>query len=150
MMTRRVLCILIITQTLLIMGLAWYTFSTRNQMPAQIFPATINRDCAPWDGSAFRVSILTNDGTAVNISIYQSPEINHPSTFSFPDETGQTGNAFILRKSGLSEQLSGNVSFQNIAEESQVEGELDLMTHVGNTFKGKFIAEWGNEVVYCG
>ena len=41
----------------LILVIAWFMYSSRNQDVAQVFPATIDRDCAPWDGSAFTVSI---------------------------------------------------------------------------------------------
>lgn len=149
-MSRRFLSISIISLTLLIISIAWYAFSRRDQVPVQFFPATINRDCAPWDGSAFSVSIPMNDGTVINISIYQSPEINHPSTFSFPDETGQIGNGLLLLPTDSSEQLTGRVSFQRVEQGIPVEGRFDLVTEAGKQFKGKFVAEWGDEIIYCG
>jgi hypothetical protein len=148
-MTRRVLSISIISLTLLIISVAWYAFSKRDQAFAQIFPATINRNCAPWDGSAFTVSIPMHSA-GITISIFQSPDIKHQTTFSFPDESGQTGNAFLLQNKILTEPLSGKVSFQRVEEEHQVEGQFDLITNAGEHFKGQFIAEWKNEIVYCG
>jgi hypothetical protein len=135
---------------ILILGITWYTFSTRNQELAQFFPATVNRDCAPWDGAAFTVSVSTNDETIINISIWQSPDIKLPVKFSFPDETGQVGNAAYLSPSGEYEQLSGKVSFTRVAEGSPVEGEFSFTSERGERFSGKFEAQWENEIVYCG
>jgi hypothetical protein len=148
-MTRRARSISVISLSLLIISILWFAFSTQNQTPAQIYPATINRDCAPWDGSAFTVSIPMQ-GVGITISIYQSPDIKYQTTFSFPDESGQTGNTFLLQNKILTEQLNGKVNFQRVEEENQVEGTFDLITNAGEHFKGKFIAEWKNEIVYCG
>ena len=139
-----------IAVTLLIFGIAWFTFSNRNKEPAQVFPATINRDCAPWDGSAFTVSIPTNHGIIIHISIWQSPDIKRPVRFSFPDKSGQIGFAYILPEVDPLQQLSGEVSFTRVKEGIPVEGEFDLITESGKQLKGRFKAEWGNQVVYCG
>ena len=110
----------------LISSITWISFSTRNQAAIPVFPATVNRDCAPWDGSAFTVSIPYNSESVINISIWQSPDIKLPVTFSFPDETGQVGNAAYWSLSGEYEQLSGKVSFQRVGERSPVEGEFSF------------------------
>jgi len=135
---------------ILILGITWYSFSTRNQEPAQIFPATINRDCAPWDGSAFTVSVPMKDGAIIYISIWQSPDIKLPARFSFPDETGQIGFAYILPELDPLQQLSGEVSFRRVEEGNPVEGEFDFTTESGKQFTGKFKAEWGNGTATCG
>ena len=135
---------------LLILGIAIFTFSTRNQAPAQIFPATINRDCAPWDGSAFTVSIPMNDGTMIDISIWKAPDIKFPVTFSFPDNTDQVGNASYRLTSDKYEQLSGKVFFWHVDTGSAVEGKFELVAEAGRQFNGQFKAEWGNLVMMCG
>lgn len=140
----------VITIGLLILGIAVFTFTTRNQEPAQVYPATINRDCAPWDGAAFTVSIPMDNGAIINISIWQSPDIKRPATFSFPDETGQVGNTVYLQPSGEYEQLSGKISFQRVEEGKPVEGEFSFTSGRGEQFNGKFKAEWGNLTVMCG
>jgi len=134
----------------LVFGIAWYTFSTRNQAAIQVFPATINPDCAPWDGSAFTVSIPMDDGIIINISIWQSPDIKLPVTFSFPDETGQIGFAYILPELDPLQPLSGEVFFWRVDQGNPVKGEFNFKTESGKQFEGKFIAEWGNEIIYCG
>lgn len=135
--------------TLISLISAWFKFSTRTQGAAQVFPATINRDCAPWDGAAFTVSIPLN-GLVMDISVYQSPDIRSPITFSFPDQTGRAGRAITILPVGLPEELSGSVTFQRVEQRSPVEGKFDLVTDTGQQYKGRFIAEWGSEIVYCG
>ena len=116
----------------------------------QVFPATINRDCAPWDGAAFTVSIPYDSKSKVTISIWQSPDIKLPFTFSFPDETRQIGFAYILPELDPLEELTGKVTFWRVEQDVPVEGEFDFMTQRGKHFKGKFKAEWGNQIVMCG
>ena len=135
---------------LLLCGIALFIYSSRNHEPMQIFPATINRDCAPWDGGAFTVSIHLDSTTTITISIWQSPDIKLPVTFSFPDETGQIGIVYTLPELDPLQQLSGEVSFWKVSERIPIEGEFNFTTVSGRQFKGRFRAEWGNEVVYCG
>lgn len=139
-----------ISLLILILGMALFTFSTRNREPLQTFPATVNRDCAPWDGAAFTVSIPYNSTSTIMISIWQSPDIRLPITFSFPDETGQIGFAYILPELDPLQQLSGKVRFRHVDGESPVEGEFNLLMESGQKFKGKFEAEWGNQIAMCG
>src|SRR5512145_1801665 len=80
----------------LALGLALFTYSRRAQQPVQVFSATVNRDCAPWDGAAFTVSILYDQKSTITISIWQSPDFDLPATYLFPDETGRVGQAYIL------------------------------------------------------
>ena len=135
---------------ILIFAITWISFSRRGQEPAQTLQATINRDCAPWDGSAFTVSVPMKDGTIIYISIWQSPDISLLVTFLLPDETGQIGFAYILPELDPLQQLSGKVSFWRVEEGIPVEGEFNLKDEGGRQFNGKFIAEWGNEIIYCG
>jgi hypothetical protein len=135
---------------LLVLGIAIFTFSTRNQEPAQIFPATVNRDCAPWDGSAFRVSVLLEDGTVIDIGIWQVPDIKFSKTFSFPDDTGQVGYASLRSASDEYQQLSGTVFFQRVDVESPVVGRFDLVTEDGQRFEGQFEANWEDQMALCG
>jgi hypothetical protein len=148
-MTRRILVISIIGLILLFTGIAWYLSAARNQRPAQIISATINRDCAPWDGSAFTISVPL-EGRGINISVYQSPDIKLPTSFSFQDDPMSTGNVLLILPIGSPEQLTGRVYFQRVSQDVPVEGTFDLVTKAGEHFKGKFIAEWGNEIIYCG
>jgi hypothetical protein len=135
---------------LIVSGTVFFTLVARNQENIPAYSATIFRDCAPWDGAAFTVSIPLSEGTVIQASIYRSSNIELPSSFSFPDETGQVGNVILLLPTGSAEELSGKVSFQQIAEESPVEGKFDLLTKKGKPLKGKFIAKWENKIMLCG
>ena len=135
---------------LFLLGVTWFSFSARHQETLQTFPATVNRDCAPWDGSAFTVSIPMNDGAALSISIWQAPDIKLPVTFSFPDDTGQIGNASYQLASGEYEQLSGTVSIKHVEAGSSVEGRFDLVTVAGQRFEGQFKADWKDTFILCG
>ena len=139
----------VIGLTLLLMVIVLYAFARRSQAPEQIFSATINRDCAPWDGSAFTVSIPMKNAN-ISISVYQAPDIHAPTVFSFPDDTMSSGSAFLILPLDSPEPLKGKVSFQRVQQGNPVQGTFDLATEVDKKFKGKFIAEWGNEVIYCG
>ncbi len=139
----------VVTASLVIL-VALVTFFIHNQEPVVVFPATVNRDCAPWDGAAFTVKIPLDGGTAIDISIWQSPELKFPVTFSFPDDTGKVGNVILIHPVGLPEQLTGSVSFPRVAEGTPVEGRFDLTTATGERYKGTFTAAWGEEVIFCG
>ena len=149
-MKPRTLFLITIGLLIIILGIAWISFLTRNQEPTQVFPATINRDCAPWDGAAFTVSIPYEAGSAIYISIWQSPDIKLPVKFSFPDESMRIGNATYLLRFSYSVQLTGTVSFWRVEQGIPVEGRFNLVTEAGQQLKGKFKAEWGNEIVYYG
>ncbi len=140
---------LVLGAIILVLGIALYTFLQSDQAPVQIFPATIHRDCAPWDGSAFTVQIPLQSGTVIDISIWQSPEINFPKTFSFPDTSGQVGNAILIPSAGVPQPLSGTVSFSRVDASIVVEGEFDLSDEAGNQFKGNFNAEWQELMMLC-
>lgn len=127
----------------------WLFYRLQKPESVPVLPATINHDCAPWDGSAFTVSVPIEEGS-IKISIYQAPDINHPITFSFDEASGETGQAIFLPAVGSPEQLAGKVSFQRVEQGTTAEGEYNFQTESGRRFIGKFKAEWGNEVVFCG
>ena len=135
---------------LIILLSLWFRFSTRTQDAAQVFPATVNRDCAPWDGAAFTVSIRYDAVTTVMISIWQAPDLAFPVTFSFPDETMRIGTAYSVKELDPWEELSGKVWFERISPQKPVTGRFNLTSEGGAHFEGGFVAEWGNEAVYCG
>jgi hypothetical protein len=151
-MKPRIQFVTTVALVVLILGIAWYTSPGRKQAVTQILPATIQRDCAPWDGSAFTVNILPQGpgGDIVSISIWQAPDLKFPQTFSFPDETGQVGNASLIRSSGAAEQLSGKVFFTSVKQGSPAGGRFELFTSTGQRFAAEFRAEWVDEIVLCG
>lgn len=99
-------------------------FASPRQEPAQVFPASVSRDCAPWDGVAFTISIPYDPVTVIYISIWQSPDTRFPSTFSFPDETGRLGNAYILHEQDPLTPLHGEISLQRVEQGMPLEGRF--------------------------
>ena len=142
--------LLTITLVLLILGIALFTFSMRNQEPAQTFSATVNRDCAPWDGAAFTLSVPLKDGNAISISIWQTPAIKSPVAFSFPDNTGQVGNATLILANENYEALTGDVRFEGVGEGMPIEGRYNFTSEGGEQLIGRFKAEWGSQIMLCG
>jgi hypothetical protein len=86
----------------------------------------------------------------IDISIWQAPDIQFAKTFSFPDNTGQVGNASYHSASDEYQQLSGTVFFKRVDEGRPVEGRFDLVTEAGQHFEGQFKADWGDQVMLCG
>jgi hypothetical protein len=149
-MKRRISLYASIIFILIALGGIWLFFTLQNRAALQVFPATVNRDCAPWDGTAFTVSIPMNNGATLDISIYRSPDIKLPISFSFPDETMRDGNALLLLTVGSPEPLTGRVWFQRVGPGQPIEGRFHLRSERGERFDGKFIAEWEKQAVYCG
>ena len=142
--------VFVLSVVLLILHIALFTFFTRDQASLQTFLATAHRDCAPWDGAAFTVRVPMSDGTLIDISIWQSPDIMFSKTFSFPDTTGQVGNAILIHPAGLPDVLNGNVVFQRVQAGLPIEGRFNLTSERGARFEGQFHAEWSEQVVMCG
>jgi hypothetical protein len=135
---------------LIALGGIWFFTRGKTQTPSHIFPAAVNRDCAPWDGSAFTVSMPLRDGSDIAISIYRSPNIPFPTRYLFPDETMREGHALLLLPVGSPEALTGEVWLQRVDQGIPVEGRFRLRSEAGKQYEGRFVAEWGNEIVYCG
>ncbi|HET9913353.1 MAG TPA: hypothetical protein VFQ13_15770 [Anaerolineales bacterium] len=149
-MKRRFSLYTLIIFILIALGGIWLFSTLQNRESLQVFPATVNRACAPWDGTAFTVSIPLNNGAIMDISIYRSPDIKLPISFSFPDETMRDGNALLLLPFGLPEPLAGRVWFQRVEPGQPIEGRFHLRSERGEWFDGKFLAEWEQQIVYCG
>jgi hypothetical protein len=128
----------------------WYFSSLPGPGSEGNFQATVNRDCAPWDGAAFTVQVQFDSATVIYISIWQSPDILLPSTFKFQDETGRVGNAYILPELGPYTLLNGEVHLQRVQEGMPLEGRFRLTSAGGGKYEGRFTAEWLDQIVYCG
>jgi len=151
MKSRTLLCALfgVLVIALVIGGLG---FMKGNVYSTPVLAATVDRDCGPADGPAFTISIPVEGapGSLIMISIWQSPDFKLPVTFSFPDETGQVGNASYRLASGSSEQLSGKISLQHVNQASPIEGQFNLTSEGGQQFSGRFEANWGLMTIPCG
>jgi hypothetical protein len=135
---------------ILALALVLFTDSRRVQKSVTALDATVNRDCAPWDGAAFTVSIPYDQGSTITISIWRAPDFDLPTTYTFPDETGQVGQAYILWELDPLMPLHGEVSFQRVREGQPVEGRFSLTSEGGEQFQGSFVAAWEGRTVFCG
>ena len=79
-----------------------------------------------------------------------SPDFEIPGTFSLPNEARQVGSAYIVSQLDPLIPLKGEVSFQRIGRTGPIEGRFSLTSERGETFAGKFIAEWGEQMAICG
>jgi hypothetical protein len=150
-MKPRIQFLITISVLIVILVITWISYSNRAPEPMQIFPATIHKACAPWDGPAFTLFISLNDGNFMQVFIWQAADIPVPVTFGFPDQTGQVGFAYIGPiHEPLQQEQSGEVSFKRVEKDMPVEGEFDFRTENGKRFIGKFKAEWDNAIVMCG
>ena len=150
-MKPRIQFLITISVLIVILVITWISYSNRGPEPMQIFPATIHRACAPWDGPAFTVFISLNDGNVMQVFIWQAADIKFPVTFIFPDPTGQAGFAYIGPiHEPLQQQQSGEVFFKRVEEDMPVEGEFDFRTENGKRFVGEFKAQWDNGIAMCG
>jgi hypothetical protein len=127
-------------------------FMKGNSPSTPVIAATVDIDCGPADGPAFTISIPVEGapGSMIMISIWQTPDFKLPVAFSFPDETGQVGNASYRLASGSSEQLSGQVSLKQVDQANPIEGQFDLTSESGEQFSGRFQANWGLMTIPCG
>src|SRR5215211_5875000 len=73
--------LLIVGILVLILGSAWYMYPGRQPEPARDYVATIQQDCAPWDGAAFAVKIPLENGENIEIAIWEAPAIQFEKTF---------------------------------------------------------------------
>jgi hypothetical protein len=149
-MKRRAFLYTLIGIFVLAIGLLWFSQVMYKEENLSVLPATLKRDCAPWDGAAFTLSVQYDPVTTLTIAIWQSPDIQFPATFSFPDKTGQVGHAYILSELDPLTQLHGKVFFWRVEQGSPVEGKFNLRDENGKRFQGKFNAEWSNFVAMCG
>jgi hypothetical protein len=124
--------------------------SAHGGVPGPVIAATIDRDCAPWDGSAFTVSVPWWDTSALVVSIWRAPDIEGPVTFSFVDSVAGDGQAARRGADGSSEVLGGTVTFEGVQLGLPVVGRIRLRSAAGTVFAGTFRAEWGTTRVYCG
>jgi len=140
----------ILALLVLFLGIALIALSAQRRQPARVFPATVNRDCAPWDGSAFTLSLRYDAVTTITVSIWKSPSFLLPVTFSFPDETMRLGTAYSVKEVDPLEMLTGRVTFQRVEQGIPIEGRFSFTSAGGEAYDGKFVAEWGSQQAYCG
>jgi hypothetical protein len=149
-MKPRLQLFLLVSLLSVVLGGIWLLHSFSNPEALKVFPATIKRDCAPWDGPAFTISLRYDAVTTLAISVWQAPSLGFPVTFSLPDRTMKAGMAYIQRGLDPSEVLSGEVWLRHVEEGKSVEGRFSFTSERGRQLEGQFQAEWGSMAAYCG
>ena len=135
---------------LLTLGIALFVLYKPDSEPRQTYPATVNRDCAPWDGGAFTVPVQYDPTTVIYISIWKSPDIEFPVRYELPDDAGQVGNAYIIKELDPYTMLNGEVFLNGVSMDEPVEGRFRFTSERGEVYEGQFSAAWGDQIVYCG
>lgn len=149
-MKTRTLFYVLISAVIFAAIILWAISRTQVSGSDKLFDATVNSDCAPWDGMAFVISIPYEAASVIEISIWQSPGLETVTSFSFPDRTGSVGNATYRSYSGDAQELSGKVSLQPFEAEMPVEGAFNFTSDRGGHLSGRFMASWGHQQALCG
>lgn len=128
----------------------WIYSTTQTVQTDVVFEATVNRDCAPWDGMAYTITIPDQTVSGIVVSIWKSPDFHFPVTYSFPDSSGRVGTAIHRSAYGSSQQVNGKITLQPFEAGSPIEGRFNFTSEDGKQFNGNFKAEWGNQIALCG
>jgi len=141
---------LILGLLVFIFSVAWYLYPKQKQEPLPHYAASIQQDCAPWDGGAFLLKIPLENGNFIDVAIWESPALQSEKTFFF-EEPSQVGTASLVHSSASAEQLVGKVFFTRVNLDSPVEGTFELETiDSGQHFEGQFHATWLDRIRLCG
>ena len=149
-MKSRILFYAFIILLILVALILWFSDAGSVPETTKVFEASVNRDCAPWDGSAFVISISYDLISTLEVSIWQSPDMERPVAFSFPDKTGSVGNATYRSQFGSDQPLTGKVFLRSVSEETPINGDFKLLSKTGRKFQGKFTAVWREPAIACG
>jgi len=128
----------------------WKYSTIQTQHTDVVYDAIVNRDCAPWDGMAYTITIPDQTGSTIVVSIWKSPGFPFPISYSFPDSSGRVGAAIHQSAFGSYQPLSGKITLQPFEAGSPIEGRFNFTSENGEQMKGNFKAEWGNQIALCG
>jgi hypothetical protein len=118
--------------------------------PQPIVPATINRDCAPWDGPAFTILVPQAGGDQVIISIWSAPDFRGRTTHTFAKDPDRVGSAGLRDPAGNWRPLTGTAVLGAVQPGQPVQGEYRLLLATGEVFSQSFLAEWESLQALCG
>ena len=126
--------------------------------------ASVEHDCAPWDGLAFTIWIPTTEPNGksqgwIRISIWQTPEVSGRS-FTFPDTSQRIGTATywpqlksraqVILSQHVHEDLAGKLHFTRLNDRDSALGEFEFVTGSNTHLAGRFEAAWARRVIECG
>jgi len=148
MKPRTLLYILIGLSALVI--ILWIYFTTQTAGTDVVYEAAVNRDCAPWDGMAYTITIPDQAGSVIVVFIWKSPDFHFPVTYSFPDSSGRVGTAVYQSTLDSFQPLNGKIILQPFEVGSPIDGRFNFTLEDGEQFVGSFKAIWGNQIALCG
>lgn len=122
--------------------------------------ATVERDCAPWDGPAFSVWIPAEklggpSQSWVYLRIWQQPE-DSKGLFKFPSDGQRQKGAVVFFldlespkklnwQNQPRQQLKGTVRFLRVDSKENVLAELDFVSDKNVQLRGNFEAKWDQD-----
>lgn len=119
--------------------------------------ARATQDCAPWDGPAVTIYLMTAAGDSVpptgrhlQISLFIALDHLPGQRLSWPDDT-RKGNLFECGSIESCRPIpEGRVRISKVSKDNTVWGEVHLLTAAGDTIQGGFRARWRPRRIFCG
>jgi len=136
--------------SLVVAATLWFYFTASTPRDSALLRASVRPDCAPWDGTAYTIDIPYPAGSAIEISIWKSPDSALPLTYSFPDASGRVGTAVYRSAFGSDQPLYGEITLRPFKLGDALEGRFRFKLESGNQFAGEFSADWLDQPVACG
>ncbi len=109
---------------------------------------------APWDGPAYELFLPLGDASStqppyIRVDIWGNPVFANETTLTLTgriDPNGSGRATYHLGHSGAPPRvLTGTVRFASLKRGVPVSGEFNLLSVDGQSYSGKFTAEWGNK-----
>lgn len=125
--------------------------------PPQIYPAAIaSNDCAPWDGPAVDIYLLSAPGDSlppsgrhIQIALWMGLDSLPGRRLSWPED-GSKGVLFECPSAESCTAIhAGLVSIAEVLRDT-IRGEVRLVTAAGDSVQGGFRARWISRRMLCG
>jgi hypothetical protein len=114
-------------------------------------------DCAPWDGPAVTVYLLSAAGDSLppaarhlQISLWMGLPDLPGARFSWPDDSRQGSLLDCASAESCTPIGAGRVRISELSGDSTLWGEVDLVTQAGDSVHGGFRARWRSRRMLCG
>ena len=109
---------------------------------------------APWDGPAYELFLPLGQATStgrpyIRVDIWGNPVFAKETTLALTgriDPSGSGRASYHLGQDGAAPRvLTGTVRFDALQRGMPVSGDFNLLSADGQSYTGKFTAEWGNK-----
>ena len=127
-------------------------------VPARGYPyAFATPDCAPWDGPAVTVYLLSAPGDSLpppapyfQVSLFAGLADVAPLTLSWPDDARKGSLLHCTAAGSCTPMPSGRVRVAEVSGDSALWLEVRLHTGAGDTIQGGYRATWRPRRIGCG